>query len=524
MSRPSPALKTGSGAPVGSGTASQTMPVNRSWRWPWTSAPCFPKLACPAIIWADFGSHLTNIGSMSKILHVVAGAPRGGAETFSLDAIKALHDEGVDQFVLCRPHDNVAKALDERGIEYHPLTFNRIRKPFEKNTIANKINKFQPDLVHCWMSRASSFVPANTSVPVLGWFGGYYSLKYYKNCDFYMGVTKDIVRHIIDETNKPHRAFLVHTFGTLEASEPVTKAEFDIPEDAKMVLLLSRMHRKKGVDTLLLAAAELGNIYFLLAGDGPAIDEYKKLCEELNLNDRVRFLGWRNDRSALLNIADVCVLPSRYEPFGTVIAEAWYAGVPLVATKAAGAKQYVTHEKDGLLCEINDSETLANRIRTVLTDEKIREKLVIEGQNSYNTLFSKQVVISSLLSAYQSMIKTGKPAQPRTVAVDDIELPSSMGKPLKEAIRTLSAQNGRKNAPQEIEKVANAYLVEYKDATLSIDAAYIQASGLHNLIRKSPFKSGIEIFSEAEINTVLENDKILTGGNERYQNFTGVFR
>lgn len=99
-----------------------------------------------------------------------------------------------------------------------------------------------------------------------------------------------------------------------------------------------------------------------------------------------------------------------------------------------------------------------------------------------------------------------------------------MGRPLKEAIRTLSGQTGGKNTPQEIENVANAYLVEYEDASLSIDAAYIQASGLYNLIRKSPFKSGIEIISEAEINTVLENDKILTGGNERYQNFAGVFR
>ncbi len=158
---------------------------------------------------------------MTKVLHVVAGATRGGAETFSLDAIKALHEEGVEQYVFCRPYEYVVQALDERGIEYHPLTFSRIRKPFEKNIVAKKIEAYRPDLVHCWMSRASSFAPANTSVPVLGWFGGYYNLKNYKNCDFYMGVTKDIVRHIIDKTDKPHRAFLVHTFGTLEESEPV---------------------------------------------------------------------------------------------------------------------------------------------------------------------------------------------------------------------------------------------------------------------------------------------------------------
>ena len=99
-----------------------------------------------------------------------------------------------------------------------------------------------------------------------------------------------------------------------------------------------------------------------------------------------------------------------------------------------------------------------------------------------------------------------------------------MGRLLKEAIRTLGEQDGRKMVSQEIEKVATAYLVEYEDASLSIDAAYIQASGLRNLIRTSLFNGGIEIISEAEINTVLANDRILTGGDPQYQKFASVFR
>lgn len=340
-----------------------------------------------------------------KILHIVAGAPTGGAETFSQDAMCALHEQGVEQRVLCRPHPNRVNAMEARDIPYTPLTFNRFKKRAEQKIIKQTIKEFQPDLVHCWMSRAASFMPAGTGVPVLGWFGGYYDLKNYKTSDFYMGVTRDIVRHIKENIKAPSRAFVGHTFGTLPKDEPVSRNDFNVPKDAKVVLLLSRMHWKKGVDTLLEAAeATTPDIYYLLAGDGPELNKYQKMCTQMGLDDRVRFLGWRNDRAALLNISDICVLPSRYEPFGTVIAEAWFAGVPLIAAKAAGASQYVTHEEDGLLHDIDDAHTLAAQIQQVATDTALAEKLVKGGTKTYEELFSKDVVVKKLISDYKHMI------------------------------------------------------------------------------------------------------------------------
>ena len=339
-----------------------------------------------------------------KILHIVAGAPTGGAETFSQDAMCALHEQGVEQRVLCRPHPNRVNAMEARDIPYTPLTFNRFKKRAEQKIIKQTIKEFQPDLVHCWMSRAASFMPAGTGIPVLGWFGGYYDLKNYKTSDFYMGVTRDIVRHIKENIKDPSRAFVGHTFGTLPKDEPVSRNDFNMPKDAKVVLLLSRMHWKKGVDTLLEAAeATTPDIYYLLAGDGPELNKYQKMCTQMGLDDRVRFLGWRNDRAALLNISDICVLPSRYEPFGTVIAEAWFAGVPLIAAKAAGASQYVTHEEDGLLHDIDDAHTLAAQIQQVATDTALAEKLV-KGGKTYEELFSKDVVVKKLISDYKHMI------------------------------------------------------------------------------------------------------------------------
>ena len=147
------------------------------------------------------------------------------------------------------------------------------------------------------------------------------------------------------------------------------------------------------------------DVYFLLAGDGPDINRYKEQTKALNLEKRVIFLGWQTDRLGLLNIADVCVLPSRYEPFGIVITEAWFAGVPLVATKAAGAKNYVKNLHDGLLVEIDDLEGLVAAITMALENQKLRKKLIINGKKSYENGFSRDAVISTLLGSYENMIR-----------------------------------------------------------------------------------------------------------------------
>ncbi|MCB1784501.1 MAG: glycosyltransferase [Alphaproteobacteria bacterium] len=348
-----------------------------------------------------------------RLLHIIAGAAHGGAETFCLDAICALHDAGAKQFVICRPHDNYIKALEARGIPYKTMSFSRLNRFLRGSAmIRETVAAFKPDVVHAWMGRASSFVPKGLGVPVLGWFGGYYDLKRFQACDYYMGVTRDIVRHIDAQSGKPEKSFVVHTFGTLEKdAKPADRASLETPDDARIVLLLSRMHQKKGVDTLLNAAKTMPeDVYFWLAGDGPEIDDYKALCTQLGLDGRVRFLGWRDDRSALLQAADVCTLPSRYEPFGTVMAEAWFAGVPLVAAKAAGPKAYVEHGVNGLLCEIDDVEGLRTCLMDSLDDAALRETLIANGHLTCETLFSRDGTVKALYDAYETMRQGGKNA------------------------------------------------------------------------------------------------------------------
>ena len=340
-----------------------------------------------------------------KILHIIAGAKEGGAESCAVDTIRALHAAGIEQTLICRPHASFLSLVKDCAIDHHILSFNRALKWPQKAKINAIVKNEKPNLVHCWLNRAATFTPHQKTVPVLGWFGGYYDLKYYESCDFYMGVTRDIVRYIGNVTKTPDRAYVGHAFGTLEAMGKLKKSDYGISDTTKVVLMLSRMHWKKGVDLLIDAASKIDDVVFLIAGDGPEIEKYRAQAHALNLESRVLFLGWCKDRLGLLRIADVCVLPSRYEPFGIVIPESWFARVPLVATKADGAKHYVNHEKDGLLVDIDDCEGLVEALERALHDKVLRAQLIQGGTKMYEKLFSRKSVITSLINSYQDMIR-----------------------------------------------------------------------------------------------------------------------
>src|SRR4051812_6065736 len=346
-----------------------------------------------------------------KILHVIAGAATGGAETFCTDAIAALAERGIEQRVICRPHAQATAQLDVADVPYEPLSFTpAARLVGGPAKIQREARAWRADLVHAWMSRAASFVPPAMPCPVIGWLGGYYNLKYFKTADYLIGVTPKIREYLLQQGIPPQRAFVCHTFGTLPESPPVSRASLGVPDGALLLLVLSRLHRKKGIDTAIRALATLPNAHLCVAGEGPDRARYESLARELALSERVHFLGWRTDRKALLEACDICLLPSRYEPFGTVIAEAWSMRRPLVAAAADGARQYVRDGENGAVFPIDDAPALARCVTEIAADPGLAARLVENGYRDYQEQFSREVVIGNLLNIYRKVIEAGRAA------------------------------------------------------------------------------------------------------------------
>ena len=177
-----------------------------------------------------------------------------------------------------------------------------------------------------------------------------------------------------------------------------------------MLLALSRLHRKKGIDTAIRALGDLPNAHLCIAGEGPEQGKCEKLGAQLRLSDRVHFLGWRSHRKALLEACDICLLPSRYEPFGTVTVEAWAARRPLVAALADGARQYVRDNENGALFPIDDVAALARRIAQIAADPIAAARLVANGYRDYEKEFAREVVIDHLLDIYRRVIDAHRSA------------------------------------------------------------------------------------------------------------------
>tara|TARA_R110002020_G_scaffold83397_1_gene206770 strand:- start:172392 stop:173432 length:1041 start_codon:yes stop_codon:yes gene_type:complete len=337
-------------------------------------------------------------------MHVMAGAAEGGAENIMLESVLALAETDLAQHVVTRP-DNAFRIqkFREAGIGVDVAAFNNSWPFPTQRVIADAIKQFEPDVIEYWMGRAGQFAPKQYRARSIGWYGGYYKLARFKNCEWHVGLTIDLLRHIREQGVSDERSAIVHTYADFTGADPASRKALNTPEDAPVALALARLHEKKGLDTLLDATAKIDGLYVWIAGEGPLEQELKAHCTRLGLDDRVRFLGWRNDRGELLAACDVVAFPSRYEPFGTVTVDAWAGSRPLVAADAVGPAAYVKDGVNGMLIPKNDVDALADALRKVVTDKDLAAKLVAGGRASYEAQFTKAVFQRDSITLYEKI-------------------------------------------------------------------------------------------------------------------------
>lgn len=340
-----------------------------------------------------------------RVLHVMAGAREGGAENIMLESVLALADAGVAQAVVTRPNNAFrVQKLRDAGIWVETASFNKLWPFPTRGAIARVMREFKPDVAEYWMGRAGEFAPASFRARSIGWYGGYYKLARFANCAWQVGLTNDLLRHIREQGAPENRTAIIHTHADFEGAAPIDRATLDTPADAPVALALARLHEKKGLDTLLDATAKTPGLYVWIAGEGPLEAELKAQSARLGLDDRVRFLGWRNDRGALLAASTFVAFPSRYEPFGTVMVDAWAASRPLVAADAAGPAAYVTDGVNGLLVPKDDPEALARAMSRVISEPGLAAKLVQGGRASYEAGFTRKAFVRDSLAFYKRVM------------------------------------------------------------------------------------------------------------------------
>ena len=327
-----------------------------------------------------------------KLLQAMAGARHGGAEAFFVRLAVALQRAGQAQRLLVRHERERAAELRRAGIDFLELPFGGWLDVITRYRFRDAIAHYGPNVVLTWMNRATALCPKGDFVHVAR-LGGYYDLKYYRHCDYLVANTQDIVDYVVSRGWPRERAYHLPNFVAADKALPVSRAAFATPEDAPLALALGRLHENKGFDVLLAALAQVPALYLWLAGDGPLLGELERRAHRLGVAPRLRFLGWRNDTAALLAAADFLVCPSRREPLGNVVIEAWAAGVPVLATASEGPRVLIVTEETGLLVPVDDGDSLAVAMRRLAEDRDLRRRLAEGGTAAFASRFSESRVI-----------------------------------------------------------------------------------------------------------------------------------
>ena len=162
------------------------------------------------------------------------------------------------------------------------------------------------------------------------------------------------------------------------------RAEFAEPDES-LILLVGRLVYEKGFQFALQAVPEiierLPNTRFVVAGSGTHEQELRRQAEELGLMSHGTFVGWIGDDvlHSLYRIADVCVVPSIYEPFGLVALEAMASSCPCIVADTGGLREVVPHDEVGLRFRARDPQSLAEMTIRVLDDAKLCRRLTAEA-------------------------------------------------------------------------------------------------------------------------------------------------
>lgn len=190
------------------------------------------------------------------------------------------------------------------------------------------------------------------------------------------------------------------------------RAELGLPESHQIVGVVGNLYPVKGHQCLIegipLVLEKCPNTSFVFAGRGQLEGELRAQARQLGVEERVCFLGLRQDIPRILAMLDVFVLPSLSEGLSMAILEAMIAEKPVVATTVGGNPELVLDGETGFLVPPRDSRMLAAKLVTLLIDRQLAAQFAERGKRRAEAKFGLRIMVSSYQSLYDECMDSGR--------------------------------------------------------------------------------------------------------------------
>lgn len=185
----------------------------------------------------------------------------------------------------------------------------------------------------------------------------------------------------------------LNKFGNVALNKEECKKKLGIPKDGRIVLSVGELNKNKNHETAIKAIAGLKNknIHYIVAGVGRLDKHLINVAEECNVKNNVHLLGRREDIAELCDLADIFCFPSYREGLPVSLMEAMASGLPCVVSNIRGNSDLIENGQGGFLISPTDTNTFADKINTLISDEKLCAEMGEINKKNIVTFSSENV-------------------------------------------------------------------------------------------------------------------------------------
>ena len=180
-------------------------------------------------------------------------------------------------------------------------------------------------------------------------------------------------------------------------------SELNVTPETRLILCVARLEPEKDVRALLSSLSKIETsipFHCVIVGDGSERSRLEVLVRDTKVQDKVTFLGFRNDVPSIMKAADIFVLPAPAEPFGLVVVEAMMAALPVVAINCGGPADIVINDQTGLLVPPEDINALSAALISLINDANQSLFMGAQGQRRAKAVYSSDVMAINTGSVY----------------------------------------------------------------------------------------------------------------------------